>query len=295
MRTPGRELAFAAREQRRGGADVSSRTSCRRARQQLLLLSSTLSGDIEKPTRFCYKHASPPTVPFKSPACNGISVLTGILAQCRRAQRREPGEPDRAPYRSAPRSPREFVAGHKRRRIMDAIAELTAEQGYDATKIGDIVRRAGVARKTLYDNFEGKEEVFLAAFDAAGRRGPARGSKKTAPRPRAAGRSGSRPASPPSSASSPSSPTLARMCMIEALSATPAATERYEDAMHLRRADQADRSPGRPAAGDDRRDAGRRRRLDRLPADPPRGGRAGRGPAARALRVHARAVPRRRR
>ncbi|HUC07451.1 MAG TPA: helix-turn-helix domain-containing protein, partial [Solirubrobacterales bacterium] len=50
---------------------------------------------------------------------------------------------------------------------MNAIAELTAEQGYDATKIGDIVRRAGVARKTLYDNFEGKEEVFLAAFDTA--------------------------------------------------------------------------------------------------------------------------------
>src|SRR3954454_15658289 len=66
-----------------------------------------------------------------------------------------------------PELSREFVAVHKRRRIMDAIAELTAEQGYDATKIGDIVRRAGVARKTLYDNFEGKEEVFLAAFDTA--------------------------------------------------------------------------------------------------------------------------------
>src|SRR3954471_9579917 len=63
--------------------------------------------------------------------------------------------------------PREFVAVRKRRRIMDAMAELTAEQGYDATKIGDIVRRAGVARKTLYDNFEGKEEVFLSAFDTA--------------------------------------------------------------------------------------------------------------------------------
>src|SRR3954452_10356126 len=66
-----------------------------------------------------------------------------------------------------PELPREFVAIHKRRRIMAAIAELTAEQGYEATKIGDIVSRAGVARKTLYDNFEGKEEVFLAAFDAA--------------------------------------------------------------------------------------------------------------------------------
>lgn len=47
---------------------------------------------------------------------------------------------------------------------MDAIASLSAEQGYEATKIADIVRRAGVARKTLYDNFDGKEDLFLAAL-----------------------------------------------------------------------------------------------------------------------------------
>lgn len=64
-----------------------------------------------------------------------------------------------------PELPREFVAGHKRRRMMDAIAELTAEQGYEATKIADIVRQAAVARKTLYDNFDGKEDLFLSAVD----------------------------------------------------------------------------------------------------------------------------------
>lgn len=64
-----------------------------------------------------------------------------------------------------PELPREFVASHKRRRMMDAIAELTAEQGYEATKIADIVRRAAVARKTLYDNFDGKEDLFLSALD----------------------------------------------------------------------------------------------------------------------------------
>jgi AcrR family transcriptional regulator len=62
--------------------------------------------------------------------------------------------------------PREFVAGHKRRRMMEAVAELTAEQGYEATKIADIVRQAAVARKTLYDNFDGKEDLFLSAVDA---------------------------------------------------------------------------------------------------------------------------------
>src|ERR671913_1905914 len=65
-----------------------------------------------------------------------------------------------------PELPREFVASHKRRRMMDAIAELTADQGYEATKIADIVRRAAVARKTLYDNFDGKEDLFLSAVDS---------------------------------------------------------------------------------------------------------------------------------
>src|SRR3954453_19848477 len=66
-----------------------------------------------------------------------------------------------------PELPREFIAGHKRRRMMGAMAELTAEQGYEATKIADIVRRAAVARKTLYDNFDGKEDLFLSAVDTS--------------------------------------------------------------------------------------------------------------------------------
>ncbi len=65
-----------------------------------------------------------------------------------------------------PELPREFVASHKRRRMMDAIAELVAEQSYEATKIADIVRRAAVARKTLYDNFDGKEDLFLSAVSS---------------------------------------------------------------------------------------------------------------------------------
>ncbi len=92
---------------------------------------------------------------------------------------------------------------------MDALAELTAEQGYEATKISDIVKRAGVARKTLYDNFEGKEEVFLAAFDAARdevlRRVEEGAAADGGSIGEAIGRSGSRAGSPPSSATWPSS------------------------------------------------------------------------------------------
>jgi AcrR family transcriptional regulator len=146
-----------------------------------------------------------------------------------RAHARSGGEKaDSAPAR--PTISREFVAGHKRRRIMDAIAELTAQQGYEATKIGDIVRRAGVARKTLYDNFEGKEEVFLAAFDAAVDEAIERIEAECAAvegewegRVRAGLAAFLRYVA--------ENPAMARMCMIEALSATPAATERYERAM----------------------------------------------------------------
>ena len=112
---------------------------------------------------------------------------------------------------------------------MDALAELSAEQGYEATKISDIVKRAGVARKTLYDNFEGKEEVFLAAFDAARDEVVAR-VERAALRPRAGG-TRSRPGWRAFLGYIAEEPVLARMCMIEALSATPAATKRYEDAM----------------------------------------------------------------
>lgn len=126
--------------------------------------------------------------------------------------------------------PREFVAVRKRRRIMDAIAELSAEQGYEATKIGEIVRRAGVARKTLYDNFEGKEEVFLAAIDSAhkealGRVEEACGEAEegwTAQVEAGLGALLEYLAEKPAEA---------RMCMIDALSATPASGARYDDAL----------------------------------------------------------------
>jgi AcrR family transcriptional regulator len=140
----------------------------------------------------------------------------------------------RAPKSAAssprPSLPPEFIALHKQRRIMDALAELTSEQGYEATKISDIVRSAGVARKTLYDNFEGKEEVFLAAFDDA------RDEVLLRVEESAAGAGDSWQDQVEAGLASflgyvAEHPTLARMCMIESLSATPATTKRYEDAL----------------------------------------------------------------
>jgi AcrR family transcriptional regulator len=158
-----------------------------------------------------------------------IHPSAGILAAMpSRAQAKTGLRSDAIPVR--PELPREFVAVHKRRRIMDAIAELTAENGYEATKIGDIVRRAGVARKTLYDNFEGKEDVFLAAFNAAVDEAMRRIEEDCA-----AVEGGWEEQVQAGLAAFlryvAEEPALARMCLIEALSATPTATERYEGAM----------------------------------------------------------------
>ncbi len=111
---------------------------------------------------------------------------------------------------------------------MNAMAELCAEQGYEATKIADIVRRAGVARKTLYDNFDGKEEVFLAAFDTAAEEVVQRAEDACE---EAEGEWIDRVAASLRAvlAYVAEDPATARMCIVEAVSATPAASVRYED------------------------------------------------------------------
>ncbi len=129
-----------------------------------------------------------------------------------------------------PELPKEFVAGHKRRRMMEAIAELTAEKGYGGTKIADLVRRAGVARKTLYDNFDGKEDLFLAAITSALAEAQQRVEEACAESDGAwqqrieAGLGALL-------GFVAEHPAAARMCMVEALSATPASAARYDAAL----------------------------------------------------------------
>lgn len=114
--------------------------------------------------------------------------------------------------------------------MIDAIAQLTAEQGYEATKIADIVRRAGVARKTLYDNFDGKEDLFLAALDLTVNE--ARGAVEEACEEAA----GPGPERVQAGLAAflryvDERPAAARMCMVESLSATPVASARYDAAL----------------------------------------------------------------
>lgn len=54
-----------------------------------------------------------------------------------------------------------------RGRLLTAMAEALTEQGYAAVTIADIVRLAGVSRRTFYEHFEGKQACFEALYRAA--------------------------------------------------------------------------------------------------------------------------------
>jgi AcrR family transcriptional regulator len=130
-----------------------------------------------------------------------------------------------------PQLPPEFIAAHKRRRMIDAMAELCAEQGYEATKIADVVRRAHVARKTLYDNFSGKEELFLAAFDSAVAEAAAVVAEACEPIAAAEWEERTEAGLRALLEYTAAHPSEARLCLVEAPAASAASSARYDAAV----------------------------------------------------------------
>jgi AcrR family transcriptional regulator len=61
---------------------------------------------------------------------------------------------------------RSFVVENQRERMLAAVADVTYSAGYAAMTVEDICSTAGVSRRTFYDHFKSKEDVYLAAFDA---------------------------------------------------------------------------------------------------------------------------------
>ncbi|HEX5761728.1 MAG TPA: TetR/AcrR family transcriptional regulator [Solirubrobacterales bacterium] len=60
---------------------------------------------------------------------------------------------------------REQVAHHQRERLIAGLASAVAYKGYAAVTLADVTREAKVSRRVFYENFESKEECFLAAFE----------------------------------------------------------------------------------------------------------------------------------
>jgi AcrR family transcriptional regulator len=77
-----------------------------------------------------------------------------------------PGKASRQPPGLEPVS-RAEQAVDQRRRILEATADLVAEEGYANATIEQIVRRARVGYATFYKHFTDKEEAYLALLDAA--------------------------------------------------------------------------------------------------------------------------------
>jgi AcrR family transcriptional regulator len=63
-------------------------------------------------------------------------------------------------------APREVVWESQRGRMLAAMAAAVAEKGYADAVVADVVAGAGVSRKTFYEQFDNKQDCFLAAYDA---------------------------------------------------------------------------------------------------------------------------------
>ncbi|MDT8912348.1 TetR/AcrR family transcriptional regulator [Amycolatopsis sp. PS_44_ISF1] len=60
---------------------------------------------------------------------------------------------------------REQVAGAQRARLVEAVLAKVGERGYANTTVGHITTAAGVSRTSFYEQFAGKQDAFLAAYD----------------------------------------------------------------------------------------------------------------------------------
>jgi AcrR family transcriptional regulator len=59
------------------------------------------------------------------------------------------------------------ATGGFRQRLLDALEESIAQDGYPKTTVGDIVRRARTSRRTFYEHFPSREACFVALLTDA--------------------------------------------------------------------------------------------------------------------------------
>jgi AcrR family transcriptional regulator len=134
-------------------------------------------------------------------------------------------------YCPATQSPPSSTAEEdRRRRILEATAELVAEQGFSETTIEQVVRRARVGYKTFYKHYPDKEAAFLALIDAGYERGAAKVEgayrREEGPWPDRIGA-----ALGALFEEVAAHPTVARACLVDANAAGPEAAQRHERAL----------------------------------------------------------------
>src|SRR6266702_560458 len=85
------------------------------------------------------------------------------------AARRSPAPPVRHRRPNAGVS-RLTLRRSQRQRLIDAMIELSARRGYGAVTVTELCSQAGVSPVTFYEQFQRKEDCFLAAYVDCGER-----------------------------------------------------------------------------------------------------------------------------
>jgi AcrR family transcriptional regulator len=58
-----------------------------------------------------------------------------------------------------------FVRRYQRTRILEAVLQVSADTGFEATSVKDLISAAGLSPQAFYENFASKEEAWAAAFE----------------------------------------------------------------------------------------------------------------------------------
>lgn len=66
--------------------------------------------------------------------------------------------------------PGDLVRAIQRERLLAAMVSTVTEIGYNTLTVQNVLTRAGISRPTFYEQFDDKEDCFLAAFDASAAR-----------------------------------------------------------------------------------------------------------------------------
>jgi AcrR family transcriptional regulator len=96
----------------------------------------------------------------------GSILPSAFYRSQRRCSREEArGSESSTDWNEPPDSPQSRAALSQRERILRAVAQVASEKGYANLTIPAISGAAGVSNQTFYQEFNGKQEAFLATFD----------------------------------------------------------------------------------------------------------------------------------
>ena len=123
---------------------------------------------------------------------------------------------------------RSRVSEIQRARMLQAMAEVAAQDGAQNASVARVVARSGVSRRTFYDLFEDREDCFLAAFEDALAQvaGRARGAYEGAGAARVGWQARVRAALTAILRFLDEEPDLGRLLIVESLTAGPRAVRR---------------------------------------------------------------------